>query len=366
MNIIIIGGGLIGMLTARSLLRRGYGVTILERGPFGREASWAGGGILSPLYPWRHTAAVNALAFASQRIYPDVVREIEDLTLLPCEYWPCGMLVTDVNDDEYARQWALEHKVRLEMLDRRAIEKLVPGLAGVDTACWMPDVAQVRNPRFIKAMQAYLVEAGARLLPDSEVSAVETSAGAVTGVRTAEGRFFPSARVVIANGAWSGRLLRQMAIDLQVHPVRGQMILLAPERPIPEHMVLKGGRYLIPRRDGRVVVGSTVEEAGFENATTDAARRALHEFAAELMPMLNDATIEEHWSGLRPGCGEGVPYIGEHPDIRGLYINAGHYRNGIVMAPASADLLAALVNDETPEIDPSPYAFDQQRGPVAI
>jgi glycine oxidase len=164
-------------------------------------------------------------------------------------------MALDVGDVERAGEWAVQNRVHIEVLDAAAIDKLTPGLAGVSGAVWMPDIAQVRNPRFLKAMQVYLVEQGASLLPDSEVSAVETSAGAVTGVRIADGRFFPADRVVIANGAWSGKLLRQMNIELQVHPVRGQMVLLAPQSRLPGHIVLKNGHYLIPRRDGRIVVG---------------------------------------------------------------------------------------------------------------
>lgn len=363
---VVVGGGLIGMLTARSLLERGLSVTVLERGPFGREASWAGGGILSPLYPWRHPEAVNVLALAGQRLYPALVDDVRETAGIDPEYWRCGLLMLAVDDGEQARAWADRHGIALQPVDEAGVRALEPSVRPAEGAWYLPDAAQVRNPRFIKAMREYLVRRGARLLPDSEVSAVETRAGRVNAVRTADGRAFPAGRVVIANGAWSGRLLGQMGIDLAVRPVQGQMVLLGGAPGMLQRVVLDGGHYLIPRRDGQIVVGSTVEDVGFEKATTGAAREELIEFAAGLLPALAGAPVREQWAGLRPGCGDGVPYIGEHPRVEGLYVNAGHYRNGIVMAPAAAELLAGLMSGETLLVDPAPYSPDSRRVPLAI
>jgi glycine oxidase len=359
---IIIGGGLIGMLTACALRRRGYQVTVIERGPFGREASWAGGGILSPLYPWRYADAVNRLAMAGQALYPGLARELIQATGIDPEWRRCGLLVLDAAEAEAATGWAGRWQVELHVLTAGDLERQESGLAARHgPALAMPAVAQIRNPRLIKAMQAYLRQNGVRMLADDEVVAIEARQDRITGVKTAGGEFHPGGNVIIANGAWSGKLLRQTRIDLHIRPIRGQMILLQTEPGVVRHIVLDGGHYLIPRADGQIVVGSTIEDTGFDAATTDQALAELQTFAAALVPALARAPVVAHWAGLRPGCGQGIPYIGPHPEIEGLYVNAGHYRNGIVMAPAAAELLADLITGRKPAIDPAPYALTEKR-----
>jgi glycine oxidase len=356
---IIIGGGLIGMLTARALLRRGLRVTVLERGPFGREASWAGGGILSPLYPWREADAVNRLVASSQRLYPELVQQLITDTGIDPEFRRCGLLALNLDDTDPALAWARAWQVPMEIIDAARITDYEPRLnpaAGGNAAAYLPQAAQIRNPRYIKAVQAYLRQAGAQLHADEEALAIETDGRRVTGVTTAGG-FYAAEHVVIANGAWSGKLLEQMRIHLPIRPVKGQMIMLQGTADLLRHIVLSGGRYLIARADGQIVVGSTVEEAGFDVTVSASAQQELQGFAQRLVPALANAPLLQHWAGLRPGCGLGIPYIAEHPQIRGLYVNAGHFRNGIVMAPASAELLAELLTGQTPHIDAQPYAL---------
>ncbi len=359
---LVVGGGLIGMLTARSLLNRGLRVTLLERGPFGREASWAGGGILSPLYPWRYAEAVNVLALASQHLYPELINEIHDLSGIDPQWRRSGLLMLNVADADQAKSWADCKGLSLELLSPAMTAMREPLLAetGLQSA-WMSEVAQVRNPRFIKAMQAYLCSRGAEMLPGTEVQAIEHRDNRVCGVRCTDGRVFNAGRVVIANGAWSGRLLRQLQIDLHIRPVRGQMILLRGSPGMLGSIILQDGHYLIPRADGRIVVGSTVEDAGFDKSTTEAALLSLKKIIHQVMPSLGELPVEHQWAGLRPGCGQGIPYIGQHPDIKGLYLNAGHFRNGIVMAPASAELLADLVCGAQPLLKPDAYALTQRQ-----
>lgn len=362
---IVVGGGLIGMLTARALIKQGLQVTLLERGPFGREASWAGGGILSPLYPWRYADPVNQLAFRSQQLYPELIQDIKETTGIDPEWRNCGLLMLELNDITRAREWVAEHNV--EMQDVASVSSLEPMLRCNDARnLLLPDVAQARNPRFVKAMHAYLEQHGAKLHADTEVSNIKVSAGQVCGVETEDGREFHADNIVIANGAWSGRLLRQMHIDLQIHPVRGQMLIIKAQPGLLSRIVLKDGHYLIPRADGQIIIGSTLENAGFDKSITEQGLQELRAFANELMPALEDMPVLHHWAGLRPGCGEGIPYVSEHKDVKGLFVNAGHFRNGIVMAPAAAELIAALLTNEAAQVDARPYALDQSRSQLVI
>ena len=167
--------------------------------------------------------------------------------------------------------------------------------------------------------------------------------------------------MIITAGAWSGQLLNTIGTSLEVNPVRGQMILFMTQPGLISRIVLSNDRYIIPRRDGCVLVGSTVEHVGFNKSTTAIGLEELKYAAFELIPRLVDYSVEEHWAGLRPSSPNGVPYIGKHPTIEGLYINTGHFRNGIVLGLASAHLLADIILERPPILEPSIYALTTER-----
>lgn len=358
---LVIGAGASGLLVARRLARAGLKVIVLERGASGREASWAGGGILSPLYPWRYDAAVNALAAWSQRIYPSLAAELHASTGIDPQWTPSGMLYLGGLEADAARAWAATANATVEALTP-------PDVAGIEArlarqqqcALWMPQIAQVRNPRLMQALAAEARMLGVDVREGVEVHGLAVQAGRVRGLRTAAGRF-EAARVVVAGGAWSGGLLAGLPLAPAIAPVRGQMIVFRAEPGWLTRIVMREALYLIPRRDGRILAGSTLEFVGFDKSTTDAARQTLHAAALAIAPGLADVPVEHHWAGLRPGAPAGIPYIGEHPDIGGLFVNAGHYRNGLVTGPASAQLLTNLVLGETPILDPAPYGFTGER-----
>ena len=176
----------------------------------------------------------------------------------------------------------------------------------------------------------------------------------VGGVKTS-GADFQAGTVVIAGGAWSGQIMGLLGREIPIKPVRGQMLMFRTHPGLIEHIVLIKDRYFIPRRDGRILVGSTLEEAGFDKSTTDRARAELTEFALTYLPGLADYPLEKHWSGLRPASPESVPMISAVPEFEGLYINAGHFRNGVVLGLASARLLVDIMLSRPPVISPEPY-----------
>ena len=336
---IVVGGGLLGMLTAYFLGREGLAVTLLEQGNVCRESSWAGGGILSPLVPWDYPDAVSELVRWSQQHYPALVTELRENSGIDPEWQQSGLLMAGTCLTPAISRWQARYPCRIEQLEPGRIQQLEPGLAAVtEQALLLPDVAQVRNPRLCQALAASLRAQGAVVHEHVQVGGLRTAANAITGVMTDRGEFH-SVRVVVAAGAWSATLLGDLLPGLAVSPVRGQMIQYATSPGMLRHIVLANGRYLIPRRDGLVLAGSTLEYTGFEKKTTREARDSLAGFAMQLLPGLADCKIVNHWAGLRPGKRDAVPVIGEHPEIKGLYLNTGHFRNGVILAPASVQLL---------------------------
>ena len=361
-RIIVVGGGIMGMLTARELHQAGKQVTLLERGQTGRESSWAGGGIVSPLFPWRYLDSITALAGWSQAHYAEICEQLLTDTGLDPQYTRSGMLMVAPEEIDAARTWAEQHQRPLEFIDAQRFRELEPQAAHPpQTGMWMPQVAQVRNPRIVKSLLADLQRRGIEILTDTPVTGFDTANGECRGVITATGKL-PAEQVIVCAGSWSGDLLGDLPKPPAVRPVRGQMILFQTEPGTISRIVLEEQRYIIPRRDGHVLFGSTMEEVGYDKSTTPEVFEELRDIVIERFPVLADKPIVKHWSGLRPGSPAGVPYIAQHPQIAGLFINAGQFRNGVVLGPASARLMADLVLQRTPIVDPSPYTWTAARG----
>lgn len=356
-NILIIGAGAIGLQSARLLALAGCKVTLLDQSAVGGEASWAGGGIVSPLYPWRYGPAVTALAHWSQDFYPRLADTLMEEGGVDPEVHVTGLYWLDLEDEAEALAWAEREGRPLCAVPMAEVEAAVPVLgSGYQHAIHMAGVANVRNPRLIKSLRAALER-----LPNVEireqcgVSAFLREDGRIVGVQTAQGDLRADG-VVVAAGAWSGELLKTLGLELPVEPVKGQMILFKCAKDFLPAMVLAGGRYAIPRRDGHILVGSTLEYEGFDKTPTSEALESLRASAIELLPALAEAEVVKHWAGLRPGSPDGIPFIGPVPGQEGLWLNCGHFRNGLVLAPASCQLLTNLLLGQTPIVDPEPYA----------
>lgn len=356
MHIVIVGGGINGLLSAYELAKAGHVISLYEAEALGRQSSWAGGGIVSPLYPWRYSPAVTALSEWAKSSYPALCQQLFEATGIDPELERCGMLYLDPSDLRDAIAWAQAHQCAYQVVVGAELQQRWPQLNDdVQLGLWLPDIAHVRNPRLLQALIRYLnalpnVSLHAHVVVDDIYSATAEQSASV---QLADGQRVAADHVVVCAGAWSAQLLPTAAV--QVAPVRGQMVQYACEPGEFPCMMMRDGHYIIPRRDGLVLCGSTLEHVGFQNVVTDAAREQLDRTAANISRIFKKKTLVAHWSGLRPGSPNGIPFIGPVPGQDGLWVNAGQYRNGLVLAPASARLLKQLLLGEATITAPEPY-----------
>ena len=354
---IVVGGGVIGMLTARELHKSGVDVLLLERGPLGGESSWAGGGIISPLYPWHYQASVNVLVRRSKELYPGLAAQLMDESGVDCELLNSGLFIADQAEIEQALSWSGECGINLHhVLGRKRVEEIEPAIVEtIDQGLWMPDIMQIRNPKVVKALQGSFNNLGIAYCEHTQVVDINIESGRVAGVQS-DKDFYSAEKVIVASGAWSSGLLNNVQ-KIDVEPVKGQMIMLKGEPNLINRIILADGHYIIPRRDGKVLAGSTLEKSGFDKSISDTSLKQLRENAIELVPVLADFPVERQWAGLRPGTESGIPYICACEEVEGLYVHAGHYRNGIVLGPASAQLMVEIVLGKETFCDSRPYAI---------
>jgi glycine oxidase len=340
---IIIGGGIIGMLTARNLRLAGQKVTLVEKSDTGRESSWAGGGIVSPLYPWRYAESITRLASWSQARYPFFCNELHENTGIDPEYTRNGLLILAPGESEPAFEWSIQFSRHLEILSSEDIAGVEPAMAATDkSGIWLENVGQVRNPRLTSALRADIEKLGVKIITQTEVVSIDTDNHRVASLTTGTGKL-EADQYAVCTGAWTGELLEPLGVSIPVEPVQGQMILFKAEPGDIQRIVLEDDRYVIPRRDGRVLFGSTLEHVGFDKHITESARKELHDIAVHRFPVLKDRQVEHHWAGLRPGSPDGIPIISQHPELENLFINAGHFRNGVVLGPASCELMSEMM-----------------------
>lgn len=348
-DVMIIGGGVIGLSTAYFLAREGVRVAVLDKGDFGQESSWAGAGIISPGNPRRARNPLVQLRARSAAMFPELSAELRERTGIDNGYVKCGGLELRRSADELERQ-RLEQLVQAEagegvaceVLDAIQLRVLEPALSPhLPGAVLFPDIAQVRNPRHIKALVAACGQLGVRLRPGCPVHEFERRGSRIVAARCPDG-WLSADRFLIAAGAWSDMLPAGIT-PLGIKPIRGQIALLQAVPPLFRRILLGGSQYLVPRPDGRVLIGSTEEDVGFDKRTTAEAIQGLLDLAIRLVPKLGEAQVERCWAGLRPGSPDGRPFLGAVPGCDNLFVAAGHFRAGIQLSPATALVMKELL-----------------------
>ena len=353
-DVAVIGGGIVGLAAARALARRGAAVVLLERDQPGRGATWAAGGMLSPL-PEAGDPAFLTLATASLDLFPAFVAGLEAESGRAVDYRRSGKLHVAFGSGDSGHLEALVTSPHAAAFGVRpvaaaAARRMEPALSPALTGAVLVERDHHVDPRALgSAAAAAAAVAGVEMRAAASVQGVAVRQGRVRGVRLADGKLLAADAVVVAAGSWSGAL-RGLPRPLPVFPVRGEMVALRGPGPLLERVVSTPRCYLIPRSDGRLLVGATEAEVGYAPGPTAAGVAALLEAALAALPACAALPVAETWCGYRPGTPDHLPFLGEDPEARGLIYATGHYRNGILLAPVSADVVAALLAGEPPPV----------------
>jgi glycine oxidase len=354
---VVIGGGVMGLASARELRRRGYSVTLLDRAQPGRAASWASAGIIGATLR-DESDPQHALRALSRKLWPAFAAAVEDEAGLDPEYREMGCIQLATTEDELS--WlrrAAARAAEATFLDTAQLREAEPSLAADLPGGLKVPGGNVDNRRLCRALETSIRRAGVTVLTGTEVRALATSGGRVTGVNTSEAPVSADL-VVLAAGAWSSTI-DGVTPRPRVAPQKGQIFALDQSRVGLQHVLLTpGDPYFVPRADGRLVIGATREEAGWDPSLTAGGIAWLLNRAMRVVPSLSGCPILELWTGFRPLSEDGLPLIGRAA-VDGLYFLTGHGPSGIAPLPGSVALLMALIDGAEPPI--APGAFDPLR-----
>jgi glycine oxidase len=363
-DVLIIGGGVIGLSLAYELARNDQRVRVIDRGSPGQESSWAGAGILPPAVFQSRDPAYEQLTSLSHALHAQWSQRLREETLVDTGYCRSGGIYLARGESEIAQlhQFADTLKQRgIEAigLSREELSRCEPALngRGLAEACLLPDECQLRNPRHVKALLAACALHGVQIQAGTQIDDFVVRNGRIEAA-LAGAQSLRASQYCIAGGAWSRTILARLGQTVSIKPIRGQIVLLAG-RPIVKRIINDGHRYLVPRSDGRLLVGSTEEDVGYDKRNTAEAIGDLLRFALDLVPGLHDHTIERTWAGLRPGNADGFPYLGRIPAVENGFIAAGHYRHGLHLSPATAVVMSQLLRGEPTQVDLAPFRIDR-------
>jgi glycine oxidase len=366
-DVVIVGGGVIGLAIGRALARNGVrDVTLIERAGLGAEASSAAAGMLAPQAEADQADAFFYLTCRSRDLYPGFAADLLSETGIDIELETTGTLYLgftehDVHELRERYRWQTEAGLPVEMLTPNEAHALEPNIGpGVKLALKFPFDTQVENKRLVTALSVANQQAGVELLTDTTVTSVQIKGGKISGVETTRGAI-ATEKLVIAGGAWVSALgVPDKALpDIGIEPVRGQMLCFDANPPVARHVIYSPRGYVVPRRDGRLLAGSTTEFAGFDRRVTAAGIQSITNAALEICPVVSRLPLAASWAGLRPRAADGLPVLGPCAEIAGVFYATGHYRNGILLAPLTGEILAAAVMGHG--IDPILELFSPNR-----
>lgn len=351
-NILIIGGGVIGLSLARQFHKKGFDkITILEKGFVGQEASFAAAGMLAPQAETNKADTFFNFCNESNKLYPAFATELLDETGIDIELDQNGTLYLafDENDSIEIRkryEWQKKAGLEIEHLSAKETRKAEPFVSpDVFESLFFPNDWQVENRKLLKALRKYAELNGIEIFEQTEVTKLITTSGKIEGVETTANEKHFADIVILATGAWTSLIKGEGLVLPFVKPIRGQMISFHTAKRLFTRVIYSPRGYIVPRRLGKIIAGATVEDVGFENQTTASGIEFIRVNSSEISPSLSGLLVDEKWSGLRPFANKGLPILGEIPEAENLYIATAHYRNGILLAPMTAKVLSEKIAD---------------------
>jgi glycine oxidase len=360
-EVVVVGGGAIGCAVAYFLSRAGVRTTVLDRGRIGMEASNAAAGMLAPLAEAHGVGPMLDLFLASLGMFPALAPELQEATGIDLEYRLSGILRVAFSDEEADElrqrlEWQQHLGFPLEWLDETMLWEVEPRLSPrVVGGLFSEEEGQVSNQNLTLALSRAAAECGANIREHTPVTSLVLRNGRASGVRTPEGRI-SAGHVVLAAGAWTGRLAHRLGLRVPVRPVRGQMLALGGMVTPIRSIIWSPRGYLVPRANGLVFAGATVEDVGFRPQTTVRGLREMRRAAIEMVPQLALAQAEFTWAGLRPGSADDLPILGPLPGLENVTVASGHYRNGILLAPITGRLIAQAIIEGRPSEALTPFS----------
>ena len=381
-DVAIIGGGVIGLSTAYEVAKRGGSVTLVDKSQAGKQASWAGAGILPPTNEATAIHPLEQLRGMSSRLHEAWAQSLIAETGIDNGFRKCGGVYLARSVGEVASliglvdEWR-EFEIAIKELSRSELIAKLPPLGRLDDrqlprkSFWVPDEWQIRNPDHLTALRAACrrlnvafvefadepfefctkAERTANLAPATG----ENFSGRIRHIQIG-GQKVVADQFCVCGGAWTEEILSPLQVRIPMIPVRGQMVLFKLPNALFDPVIYEGSRYIVARGDGHVLAGATIEEVGFENTTSDEAIEDLIAFAESLVPELNRGSCVNSWAGLRPATNDSFPYIGAVSSLENLLVSTGHFKAGLHLSTGSAQVIADLLEGKTPSVDLRPFA----------
>lgn len=351
-DILIVGGGVIGLSIARKLHQKGAAkITIIERGKLGQESSFAAAGMLAAQAETDKADDFFHFCIKSRELYPQFADELKDETGADIELDKSGTLFLALTEEDereirHRFEWQKKAGLRVEYLSAAEVRQVEPFISpDTRAALFFPDDRQVENRQLLDALQKYVALNKINVVENAEVKSLLVKNEKITGAETQSGNFL-AAKTVIAAGAWTSHIKigENILPGLRnVKPIRGQMLGFHTAKRLFSKVIYSPRGYIVPRRDGRILVGATMEDVGFDKSVTTDGIDFVRENALEIAPSLVNLERSEKWSGLRPFAPDGLPILGGFPQVENLFVATAHYRNGILLAPLTAEILASKI-----------------------
>ena len=329
-KIAVVGGGVIGCISAIEIKKKGFDVTVFDQSSIGNGSSWASGGILFPLMPWDYLRKVYDLCKISVQYYEQLSKDLIHKTGIDPQFQESGLIIIDPLHIDDIQNWCIQNNIETSINKSMCKSKII-----------LKKIFQIRPPRLIKALRRYMESVGINIVENKKIINFDANKGEIKSCLTSDGKVFMAEAFLLSSGAWTSSLLKEYRDN--VFPIKGQMIQYPDTGLRLENILYEDGFYLIPRKDGVLIAGSTLEKVGFDSQANIKNINNLKKKAENIIPELKSIEIAKSWHGFRPGTIDNIPITEKHKDYNNLFLNFGHHRYGIAMAPQSAKIITDLI-----------------------